>query len=79
MNSPDACTSAEDEMSHGSEEESDSDDSTEGSYSVTQSTFREEMVRYGLPHVLQHQKHMHVISDTPEKDQSKMQKTLKMK
>ena len=40
VNSPGARTSAKDEMSDGSEEESDSDDSTEGSYTVTQSTFR---------------------------------------
>ena len=40
VNSPGARTSAEDEMSDGSEEESDSDDSTEISYTVTQSTFR---------------------------------------
>ena len=32
VNSPGARTSAEDEMSDGSEEESDSDDSTEGCY-----------------------------------------------
>ena len=37
----------------------------------------EEMVRYGLPHVLQHQEHVHVISDTPEKDQSEKRKTSK--
>ena len=35
VNSPGSRTSAEDEMSDGSEEESDSDDSTEGSYTVT--------------------------------------------
>ena len=78
-NSPGARTSAEDEMSDGSEEESDSDDSTEGSYTLTQSTFREKMVGFGLPHVLNHQERVHVISDTPEKDQSEMQKTSKMK
>ena len=41
VNSLGARTSAEDEMSEGSEEESNSDDFTEGSYTVTQSTFRE--------------------------------------
>ena len=40
VNSLGARTSAEDEMSDGSKEESDSDDSKDGSYIVTQSTFR---------------------------------------
>ena len=37
------------------------------------------MVRCGLSHVLLHQEHVHIISDTPEKDQSEMQKASKMK
>ena len=39
----------------------------------------QEMFRYGLPHVLHHQEHVHVTSDTPEKDQSEMRKTSKKK
>ena len=51
----------------------------ESSDTVTQRTFREAMVRCGLSHVLLHQEHVHIISDTPEKDQSEMQKASKMK
>ena len=40
VNSPGARTSAEDEMSDGSKEKNESDDFTEGSYTVTLSTFR---------------------------------------
>ena len=79
VNSPGARTSGEDEMSDSSEEESDSDDSTESSDTGPKAHLGKEMVRCGLPHVLHHQKHLHVISDTPKKDQSEMQKTSKMK
>ena len=74
VNSPGARTSGQDEMSDSSEEKSDSDDSTESSDTVTQSTFRGTNGQ-----VLHHQEHVHVISDTPEKNQSEMQKTSKMK
>ena len=74
VNSTGARTSGEDEMSDSSEEESGSDDSTESSDTMTQSLLRG---RNGQ--VLHHQEHVHVISDTPEKDQSEMRKTSKMK
>ena len=34
----------------------------------------EEMVKCGMPHVLHHQEHVHVMPDTLEKDRSEMQK-----
>ena len=77
VNSPGARTSAEDEISDGSEEDSDSDDSTKSSDAVTIVHLGEEMVRCGLPHVLHHQEYVHVILDTSEKDQSKMLKGIK--
>ena len=79
VNSPDARTSGEDEMSDSSEEESDSDDSMESSDTVTQSTFRGKNGQVWAATCPPPSRTRDVISDTPEKDQSEMRKTSKMK
>ena len=79
VNIPGARMSAEDKLGDGGKEESDSDNSMESNYTVIQCSFRGKNGQCALPHVLHHQEHEHVILDTPEKDQSEMRKTSKMK
>ena len=62
-------TSADDKLTLGSGEESDSEDSSEDDSNdlTARSLFAEKMAVCGLPRVPHHQEHVHVILDTPTK------------
>ena len=62
-------TSADDKLTLGSGEESDSEDSSEHDSNdlTARSLFAEKMAVCGLPRVPHHQEHVHVILDTPTK------------
>ena len=62
-------TSADDELTVGSGKESDSEDSSEHDNMILRPEARsqEKMAVCGLPRVPHHQKHVHVIFDTPMK------------
>ena len=62
-------TSTDDEVSVGSVEEDDSEDSSEHTVMILrlEARLQEKRAVCGLPRVPHHQEHMHVILDTPTK------------